>query len=303
MTTIDWITVAGTALSLGGTTLAIFTFLRVGRVQRAQAHERRITQELLGVDQIELDLRRAIGQLALAGDRESAALVTDLSVRLGGIQGVRRALSQTERDDHKDEGTRRVVQLKEGFFGESFVADAIESAQSSIDIITGRTLLVAGFYVMDALRRACERGVNVRIVGLSPDTADEVLEDACLTVSTPAPKNAEEYRRQIQGNRETIVEQVAGWRTEASRGCFNYRVNKSVPRISMLRHDDTVAIGFLQLYRDAQPSEIRSREYLELSGNSPTGQVAMAHFELAWKRAKDEGGVILPREKHNDRRS
>ena len=278
-------TIVGTLLSLIGVLIGLYTLIRVRKVARVQADERRITQELIGVDQIELDLRRVITKLNLLQDPEAAALATDLSIKLGAIQGVRRALDSP----HKSASVQ-YVRLEKGFFGEEFVVNQIDRAHSNIDIITGRTLLVAGFYVMDRLRQACERGVLVRVIGLSDCSDDSILADALKTVSNPAPKDAADYRRQILQNKNDILTAVTSWTSPPIQARFQYRMSPCVPRVSLLRADNMVNLGFLQFYRDAQPKELRDREYIRIPANAGVGQVALKHFEIAWS----EGTPIFP---------
>lgn len=282
---IEIATYAGAALTLLGLAVGIYTLTRVRRVAKAQQAERRMTQELIGVDELELDLRRVITKLHEYSDQEAVALATDLSVKLGAIQGVRRAW-----DGPTATMARSRYSIKHGFFGEEFVLGEIGQAHSAIDIITGRTLLVASFYVMERIRQACERGVQVRVIGLSDEAEPSILADALRTVSNPAPRDAEDYRSQITQNKRDIMNAVASWRSDGVRSCFCYRLDSSVPRAALLRRDNTVSMGFLQFYRDAQPKEISERSYIQAAANSTIGEVAMKHFEIAWS----EGKRVLP---------
>jgi hypothetical protein len=282
---IEVATYAGASLTLVGIAVGVYTLTRVQRVARAQAAERRVTQELIGVDELELDLRRVIMKLHEYSDQEAVTLATELSVKLGAIQGVRRAW-----DGPAASTSRSQFSLKQGFFGEEFVLAEIGHAHSAIDIITGRTLLVSSFYVMERIRQACERGVQVRVIGLSEDADESIIADALRTVSNPAPIDADDYRKQIVQNKEDIMKTVATWRSDSVRACFCYRMDASVPRASLLRRDNTVNIGFLQFYRAAQPNEISQRDYIQVMANSGIGEVAMKHFDIAW----NEGKQILP---------
>lgn len=272
-------------LSIIGFGVSLFTLLKVSSVAKAQAQERSLTQELLGVDQIEQDLRRMIAKLGELDDRSSTQLATDLSIRLGAIQGVRQAMSATPRSPDSAN-----VRVDLGFFGDEFVLNLIQRAKTNIDIVTGRTFLVSGFYTLDKLRQACERGVVVRVIGMSKDADEIILNDAIRTVSNPAPRDAAEYRRQIENNQRDIIDAVSSWTDPRVRARFQYRTDANVPRISMARVDATVNLGFLQFYRDAQPREIKDRAYLQFSVNSAVGTVAMKHFEIAW----NNGSQCLP---------
>ena len=286
------LTAIGTGVSIVGLCIGLYTLSRVRRVARAQAEERRVTQELLGVDQMELDLRRVIKKLQEANDRESAELATELSGKLGALQGVRRALEPPALG-----ASGSTVRLRRGFFGQEFIIEQLGKAQSNIDIITGRTLLINAYYVMDHIRQACARGVEVRVISLNPYADDAIIADAARSVSNPAPVDIADYRRQLVQNDEILAGAVASWDPSALQSGFHHRVIDSVPRISFLRADSVVNLGFLQLYRAAQPTEIQERQYIQLPASSDTGQVAMSHFELCWQEGKSvsTSGHAMPR--------
>jgi hypothetical protein len=271
-----WLAIIGVAVTTVGIGIEIYTLVKVRSVARAQSEARALTQELLNIDQIELNLVRVIKKLHDINDKESNRLAGDLNNQLGRIQGARRTFEEG--------GRRRIdigsMRIEKGFFDEAFLGYQINNANTAIDIVTGRTKLVAGFYVFDRLRQACERGVQVRIIGLSDEAPNEILADAAKTVSSPAPANAADYRKQIESNKEDILNGIRSW-SPAAQSYIEYWVNKSVPRISVLRSDNVVNFGFLQLYRDAQPAELKDREYLQFTITSGTGIVLLRHIELA----------------------
>lgn len=274
----------GIGLTLIGLGLTTYTFLRVRRVAQAQDEATAFTQELLNIDQLEVDLVRVMAALRTSTDPDGASLRSELGVTLGRVQGVRRALGSGKRHRGK---ARDNISLSVGsdFFGQGFNADAIQSAKEKVEIITGRTRLVADYYVLDCLRQACEHGVKVRVIGLSAKAPDTILEDAVKTVANPAPHNAAEYRRQIESNSQEILQGVKEW-PAAARLNFEYRVSSMVPRVSMLRSDGVVNFGFLQLYRDAQPRELRERQYIKVPISLALGRVMLKHFDLVWNESE-----------------
>ena len=275
----------GSIVSAIGLGVGIYTLTKVRSVAKAQSEARQMTQDLLNIDQIEMDLVQVIKKLHDVGGSDCIALATDLSHQLGNIQGVRRTF---------DKGIKAAigtghVRIESGFFSEKFIGEQIKCARTCIDIITGRTLLVSGFFILDCLRQACERGVRVRLIGLSDEAPDAILQDAIRTVSSPAPRDAAEYREQISHNKSEVVNAVSVW-SAAAQTHFAYRVNTSLPRISALRCDNIVNFGFLQLYREAQPRELADREYLQFNVTSGTGQAVTKHIDIAW----DEGLSVWP---------
>ncbi|AGF80093.1 hypothetical protein UWK_03584 (plasmid) [Desulfocapsa sulfexigens DSM 10523] len=277
------LSVVGVAISLIGTTVGIYTLLKVKKVVKAQIEERKLTQELLDVDQIEKDLRRVVSKLMQVNDHDSVSLANALSQRLGAIQGTRRVIDHGASACGCASGD--AVSIKTGFFCSTHVDDFIEQSTSRIDLMTGSTRLIAGYFTMDKIKQACERGVKVRIVGLSPEAPDDILLDAAKTVSKPAPETAEDYRNLIKANHNEISKVVNSWPAQTKER-FEYRENFGVPRVSIAKSDDVICLGFLQLFRDAQPEKINDRQYIKIPQDSELGSVVMKHFEQGWSESK-----------------
>jgi len=282
-------------LSTAGLIVGLFTLYRIQRVAKAQQEERRITQELLDVDQIEFDIKRVISKLKESNDPDSLELTNDLSQRLGAIRGTRRAMDQSTKVVRDSDA----VTMESGFFCNNFVDQIIDETTSHIDVMTGSTRLISGFYTMDKVLHACERGVHVRIIGIDPLASDEILIDAARTVSPPAPTTADEYRELVLENHNTIKNAVAKWENNVARSRFEYRVHPGVPRVSFARSDEVICLGFLQFFRDAQPHNINDRHYIRIPQKSSLGQVINKHFEIGWEEAKqiipqDEGMNSMP---------
>lgn len=292
---IDWITFVqnpilsfilstfGVTISFIGAVVGIYTLVKVKKVEQAQLDERSLTQELLDVDQIERDIKLVVTKLNQLNDHDSAALANALSQRLGAIQGTRRAIGYGNTMCLCTPGN--AVSIEKGFFCSTHVDDFIDQSMDSIDIMTGSTRLIAGYYTMDKVKQACARGVMIRIIGLSPNASDDILMDASKTVSNPAPKTADEYRELIISNHKEISRAVKTWPTQL-RNKFEYRESFGVPRLSIAKSDDTICLGFLQLFRDAQPDKIDDRQYIKIHKSSDLGNVVLKHFEMGWNESK-----------------
>lgn len=283
------IVIVSILLTGAGLCVGLYTLIRVQRVAKAQQQERRITQELLDVDQIENEIKRVISKLSELNDTDSLNLAKDLSRRLGAIQGARRVMDPSV----TEVPLANAVTLEYGFFSSNFVNELINESTSRIEIMTGSTRLISGFYTMDKVRQACERGVRVRIIGIDPEAPDDILRDAVWTVSSPAPTTATEYRELIIENHKTIKDNVNKWKSDFARARFAYRAHPGVPRVSIARSDDWISLGFLQLFRNAQPAEIKDRQFIRVSQGSSLGQVMSKHFEMGWKEARP----IIPEKK------
>lgn len=276
----------GSLFSVTGFFVGLYTLWKVQKVSKVQQEERRITQELLDVDQIELDIRRVINKLFELSDADSMTLANDLSLRLGAIQGTRKAM---------DKNVRKVlngatVAIESGFFSSNHIDQLIEKSISHIDIMTGSTRLISSFYTMDKIRQACERGVHVRIIGIDPEAPDDILIDAARTVTNPAPTTPNEYRELMREIHQTIKGNVGKWENKKAKERFKYRSHSGVPRVSIARSDDLIDLGFLQLLRAAQPNKINDRQYIQIQYGCALGDVVSKHFEICW----NEGKQIMP---------
>ncbi len=268
----------GIIASTAGVVIGLYTLQKVRSVESAQSETSKVTQKLLGVDNIESDYTKMIVFLSQIKTPElkTTQLLMELNQRLGSIQGIRRTLSASGLGDES-----KMVALQKGFFCQEFLIENIDRSTSCIEILTGRSKLISAFSIMEQLRIACESGVKVRLITLCENADTITIEDALQTVAYPAPKNAEDYREQLRRCTKDIRETVLEW-DENTRKNFQYRTCQSVPRISSVRTDDYINLGFLQLYRDAQPKNTSEREYIKISTSSDTGKVLLRHFECVW---------------------
>lgn len=269
----------GIIVSGAGLGITWYTLKKVKRVEEIQRTERSLTQELLDVDEIEADIKKVIEKFKLVGDEESSNLASDLSRRLGAIEGTRRVLGA-----YTDKKT--FLQIEYGFFSDEHLDVLIGNCKKSLDLMTGSTRLISGYYKMDKIKKICKKGVQVRIIGIDPDAEDDILEDAAKTVSRPAPKSASEYRKLMKNNQKEIIKNVSEWENDSLKSKFQYKSLKGVPRVSFAKCDDTICLGFLQFYRDAQPNDMEKRHYLRIPKDNDLSEVIMKHFEIGWKEAK-----------------
>lgn len=277
----DWLTAVGLAVTVVGLLVSLYTLSRVQTVAKAQEKARADTEDLLGIDDVEIDIASVINALAGSTDAELTTLASQLTGRLGRIQGVRYAVS-----GRRPPSERHRAFLLDGFFSEDFMRDSIRGAKEELDIVTGRLRVVSSWHMMREIEKACERGVAVRIIGISARASDDTLRDAAQTVSSPPPQNADEYRQHVTEVYQQILENVRGWSSADAQRRFALRCSTDVPRVSMVRSDSKMRVGFLQFYRVAQPAQPEDRQYLELTSTSPTGLVAGRHFDAVWDAAE-----------------
>lgn len=290
LTASQLISIGGTLASFIGLFLSLYLLKKVSDVQKAQKEAQDVTQELLGVDQIESDYRKIIEVLNKNENTESLRLASQIGVRLGSIQGTRRVLDK----NNKGKSILEKVDLLPGYFTQEFIIQEIDSCRYNLDIFTGRLLLISSWAVMEKLKEACEKDVKVRIVSLCDGSPDEILQDATKTVTFPGPVDAKEYREQIIASTKFMQKCVSNWGKKAQEN-FEYRTTKSVPRVSTVRTDNYVNFGFLQLYSIAQPDKTEKREYIRLSTNSVTGKAILKHFECLFQDPK--GKQVIPLKK------
>lgn len=265
-------------IGLVGLIITIVTLAKVKRVSEVQKRTKDFTQKLLNIDGLENDLSRAINKLEnLTNDTDSKAFIRELYGRLFTLKGARSAMNEFQDGIGKYAGD---ISLEKGFFTNSFF-DSIASTNKCIDIITGRTQFLS-FYVLESLRKVCEKGIRVRIIGLSPKATNEVMDESWKTVAVPAPNDSAEYRIQITNKFNEVEQAVSKWSADAQR-MFSIKASKCVPRVAFARFDDFIKLGFLQqFYREAQPAELNDREYLVLPHHSSLGIIAYNHFKIVW---------------------
>jgi len=128
---------------------------------------------------------------------------------------------------------------------------------------------------------AALRGVHVRVLGLSSQASDAVLEQASMVLPWPKADPAT-LRRQLQESEERIADIVAGWRPQA-RSRFEYRRYEIAPNVHFVRIDGLVRTGFLGTLANAQPSRLDDRGYIELPLSNEPGATLLRHFDELWQ--------------------
>ena len=175
--------------------------------------------------------------------------------------------------------------VSNGFFCNTHIHDSIINSKRNLNIITGSTRIICGYYELELLRLACKRDVKVCIIGIDPDSSNDILEDALLTVSKPSPNNADEYRKLIKETIGIIKETVEKW-SDQEQANFSYYVYPGVPRLSFIQFDKNIDIGFLHIFREARQSDLNLRPYIRTMSNSELGVIAFRHFEKTIKLCK-----------------
>lgn len=268
----DTLNIIGIIVGVISLLIGFYTLYKVRSVAKVQKDERSLTQELLDIDGIESDIRTAIEKLRNTNNEDSSGFAIKLHERIGEIAGTKKVLNKESINIKKAEKI-----LKYGFFDDEHLKSLVETSRHRLNIITGSTRIISNFFILDKIRCLCEKGVNVCIIGIDPDAPDEVLEDAALTVSNPAPTNAKEYRQLIKETIKDIKDNVDKWDKDVKKN-FNYLLFAGVPRVSFAQSDSRIDLGFLHFFRDVRSKKLNDRPYIQISPNSNLGKMACKHF-------------------------
>ena len=291
LSSIPWSSIWGNFAALSsmvGVVVAVYTLQRVKKLSLVQEKERQLVQELLSIDNVEQDYMDAIDFLEKQALSQTA-VYSQLATRLGSIRGARGALKKFSENKNDND-----AYLNSGFLDGTFLIEKINNATSNIDIVVGRAQLVSSYETSSALMNACNRGVKVRVVALSPDCSDDLLEESKHTVVNPAPDNAQDYRDEIETTTLLMKKQLVTWPPRARKN-FQYRLSNHVPRLSVVRIDTNIHFGFLMMFRDAQFREAKDREYMTIPISSNTGKTILRHTDQLckssgyWLQCSDEG--------------
>lgn len=270
------------AIGIAGLAVSLYTFVKVKKVASVQIEERQLTQELLGIEDLEIDLREIAEHMGAVNDEKSRKLASAIYRKLGVMEGVGRALKEHTLQNLGQD----YIRLQTGFMTAEFLRKEIRTAKREVDIVMGSYRLFTEYTTLEAVRGAASRGVRVRLIGFNPRVSNEILEDAVTTVAYPGPRNAEEYRRSLLDCERSMKSIVDEWNDPKEREKFEFRCSKIILRSSFIRVDNCINLGFVQFIRDAQPSITSAREYVMISTKANTGKVIQRHFEYLWDRAK-----------------
>jgi len=292
-----WAGVNNTAavLQILGLAVSIATLARVQSVRRAQRQERSLLRRLYGTEKLSMQLRSAATYLRKDKEGDARILAEELIRICGEIEGVSRALDSAPRRGRRSERRTREVDLVEkGYYTPAFLAEAIDMAQHSVYFLIYRNLQFTNVDLLEAMEHAALRGVHVRILGLSSQAGDAVLEQASMVLPRPKADPAT-LRRQLQESEERIADIVAGWRLPA-RSRFEYRRYDIAPNVHFVRIDGIIRTGFIGTLANAQPTRLDDRGYIELPLANEPGATLLRHFDELWQASSPLAGDAPPAE-------
>lgn len=264
-----------------GLLIAVITLIRVQSVHRAQAEERALLRRLYGTETLAGHLRSA-AVLLRQGENEARVLAEELLRLCGQIEGISRVLDSM--DAHRTASGRQAVRLVEqGYYVPSFYSHVVDNAQSSADFLMYRNLQISNVDILESMERATKRGVRIRILAISSEAEDAVLEQASMVLPWPqVPPST--LRRQLSDAESQLKSVVQEW-DERARQQFEYRGYTIAPNMHFARMDGLVMQGFVGTLSSAQPEQLGDRGYLEIPRNSEPGTTLARHFEELWQRS------------------
>ena len=273
-----FIDVVNTVAGLLGLLLTALTLMRVRAVRRAQRDERALVRSLYGADAAVNRIRAAAAHLARSRDPKSREFAQDLTWFSGQIEGVSRALDSAAGLEPGIRNAPRVELREQGYFSPEFLIEISRKASRTIDILMYRPLIVATATVLAALQDAADRGVDIRILTLSPDASDEVLTAGAAMMPAAAIYHPEQLRPQLIEAERRIAQHITGW-LPASRGRIEYRRYLTMPGPHFIRSDAVIHWGFVGLLSGPMPIRFDERVFIEVATDSTLGDHIRDHFE------------------------
>lgn len=279
----SWLEHANTILGVAGFFITIVTLIKVQNVSRAQTEERALLRRLYGTESLAGHLRSAAVFLR-QGEQDARNLAEELVRLCGQIEGIGRVLDSMNRMRGGSGENQRMVRLVErGYYTPSFYSRVVNEAQSNADFLMYRNLQISNVDLLQSMERAAKRGVHVRILAISAQSSDSVLEQASMVLPWPQVP-PETLRRQLTESEDRIRSVVEAWPVRARRN-FEYRGYAITPNMHFARMDGVVMQGFVGTLSPAQPDQLEDRGYVELPRDREPGATLSRHFEELWAQS------------------
>jgi hypothetical protein len=199
----------------------------------------------------------------------------------GRIEGVSHALDIGTGQPPDRDRQQSIPIHEQGCFSQEFLIGVFRQANNNVDVLMYRPLVLSTASLLDALRAAAERGVQVRALALSPDGSDEVLSQGAALMPAAAVYQPAQLRPQLIEGERRIQGHVAQWNANAQRRLAIRRYTSMIGP-HFLRSDSTIYLGFVGLLSGAMPTRFDERVHAEVPLNSKLGQQVMVHFEQTW---------------------
>lgn len=277
----SWLDPLDMALGAIGLIITVITLVKVQSVHRAQVEERALLRRLYGTDSLTGHLRSA-AVLLRQGENESRTLAEELLRLCGQIEGISRVLDTMDQA-RGTSGEQPIRLVERGYYVPSFYSHVVDDAQHSADFLMYRNLQIANVDLLETLERAARRGVRIRVLALSSEAGDDVLEQASLVLPWPRV-DPPTLRRQLADSEDRVRSAVQGWSDRAQRQ-FEYRGYTITPNMHFARMDGVIMQGFVGTLSPAQPDQLSDRGYVEMPRSSEPGATLARHFEELWERS------------------
>ena len=177
------------------------------------------------------------------------------------------------------------IEYGTGFFSSVWLVNRINMAHRYVDVLMIRNLSCSTPEVLTALQKAARRGVKLRLMSLSPEVSELILNVSFLHIPSPKCYSADHLREELTIYQQLMLKQVTHQWKPDEREQYQYKTYDHVPGAQSLRCDEQVFFGNDMMFFGGQLSEPDDRPYVHTSLKTPVGFQVMRHFQQLWLRA------------------
>ena len=283
----DWLSITGTAASVGGLGVSLYIFHGVRQLAAAKQAERELMREILWIDEIDVELKQLADTLTASGE---AALLA-WALRLAELRGKLAGSAKTLENVVGAIGTKYTV-VPTGYYAAPFFRERVATAQREVLILAYGNRRLTDYGILEVLATRLNHGCRVTILTISSDAPEPVLE-LCRQKLPAMPKDCSSFRKQLDENTSIILtffkEKVA---PEYLANLY-YLQYPILPRIHVTRVDETLYVGFTNVNPDKiniMHGGLRVTPYIIVPAKSVLGQFVLAQLTYF----QDHSASVIP---------
>lgn len=178
---------------------------------------------------------------------------------------------------------RKCKIFKEKYYTSEFLIKRIRRAKCEVKIFCVRNIRISEPDVIKCFREFCDRGGKIELFVMDPLLADDIIKKIMVTLPTE-PKSVEEYRKQVEINRDRIL-QIRNDLGEVKSKNFHYYEYDMLPTIHLCQFDNKIYLGY-QIFdnKDDKKEAASLGDYCSIiRTKSPLGKLVLEQIDYLRK--------------------
>ena len=277
----DWIAVIGFIMTAGGLIISIISMVKIQNVKNAQKEAQKKYAELVRVQEIKKllqNLNNFFRRLEkntniskpVKNNLNITRYTTEIATNIATIDAIDRAFNDGDRnetDSKKRDLELTPLYIESGYYNNDFFNNIVLKAQSEVIICCKRNTRISQQGNVQKLCALAKQGREIKIVAISPDMPDALLDE--VRESVPNPPSLKELKESQSRQRQTLLNNAK--KLKVSDKNLQYYETDKIPFFHLVKVDEKVYWGLVNYkkYGEDLTATYEERPYLVFDVRNP----------------------------------